>query len=392
MNRKDRITGQGAAIQNEPLRWGLRVALVLALGGMPGCRREAEPGGRAPGPGPGPAKPEDAHATVAVCQGILNAYYRHNPAEEVPVQINEATRAYNDAITLHDAEIKKAKEKLDEQVDSMKDVKERRDQLVDMIDRLKKSSLSPDGVELHNRLVGEANDLAKEHDQRYAAYERGLDGLTQAVARIERDMEAARRQIEDMKAAGRKQVADYVEWHNSDKGLGLFMKVNELYARLEQERTSGRPPAHADGDLEVLRGIRRELGDHTRRRQEKHENGLIIVPATLCGREESWFVVDTGASIVTIPSELLSVLGLSGQTGAVMTVALAGGIRIQGPEVIIPSITVFGKTAEQVKAIVIPPSVPGVDGLLGHSFLNRFDYRVDRTRDPQLSLEPKSGP
>ena len=131
------------------------------------------------------------------------------------------------------------------------------------------------------------------------------------------------------------------------------------------------------GYINRTRSIRHELGKIAISNSHD-ENGMILVPVTLCRRETSVYIVDTGARAVTVPPALVEALGLTDQIGEAVDVSLAGGLRISGPELIIPQLSVDGMEAENVRAVVLKEPMVGVDGLLGLSFLNRFSYRIEK--------------
>jgi clan AA aspartic protease (TIGR02281 family) len=339
---------------------------------------------------PGQTPPLPPHETVAQCLAIMDAYYRRDPREELPAKINAAIDTFNESAKGRVSEFEAERHKLNEMVDSIKEMGERVGKLDDQLKKQKKTSMTNEEVPAYNQLVTQYNELGTKYVAKRAEYDKRNATLEEAVAEFRKISADSKRKIDEVKMTGEKRIAEYVDWHTTDKGLAFFEWVTTTYACLIQMKKTGNGPAQLDEDLATIRAMRRELGEHTRQRQERLENGLIVVPGNLCGREDSYFIVDTGASVVTLSPSMVESLGLSDQLGQVVTITLAAGIRIQGRELTIPQLTVYGKTAEQVKAVMVAPSVVGVDGLLGHSFLNQFDYRIDRTHDPKLTLEPKS--
>lgn len=99
------------------------------------------------------------------------------------------------------------------------------------------------------------------------------------------------------------------------------------------------------------------------------------------------FLVDTGASFCVISPELAGALSIEpGPRAESVTLQIVGG-RTTGPIVKIASVRVGDAEAEDVTAVIHPIS-PGIDGLLGNSFLARFTV----TLDPQqgtLHLRPR---
>jgi clan AA aspartic protease (TIGR02281 family) len=98
------------------------------------------------------------------------------------------------------------------------------------------------------------------------------------------------------------------------------------------------------------------------------------------------FIVDTGASMVTIPRATAQELGLA-IPNPKRKVFTAGGVQY-APEVNISSITIDGWEVKNVKALVLDiPNQPDW-GLLGLNYLQQF--RMDmNTEEGVLSLEPR---
>lgn len=114
----------------------------------------------------------------------------------------------------------------------------------------------------------------------------------------------------------------------------------------------------------------------------------IPLTATLNRGSYQKFIVDTGASMVTIPSSTAEELGLEIDTrNPVRKIITAGGVQY-APEVTLNSITVEGWEVNDIKALVLDiPNQPDW-GLLGLNFLQRF--RMDmNTEEGVLLLEPR---
>lgn len=93
------------------------------------------------------------------------------------------------------------------------------------------------------------------------------------------------------------------------------------------------------------------------------------------------FLVDTGASSCVISPQVANALGIElGPRAESVTMQVVGG-RTTGPIIKLASVRVGNAEAEDVIAVVHPIS-PGIDGLLGNSFLGRFTV----TLDPQQGI------
>ena len=100
------------------------------------------------------------------------------------------------------------------------------------------------------------------------------------------------------------------------------------------------------------------------------------------------FIVDTGASMVTIPFSTAADLGIIISVRNPRRKVFTAGGELYAPEVMLDSITLEGFTTYNVKALVMDiPNQSGL-GLLGINFLRRF--RMDlNTDDGMLVLAPK---
>ncbi|MBI5665901.1 MAG: aspartyl protease family protein [Nitrospirae bacterium] len=115
-------------------------------------------------------------------------------------------------------------------------------------------------------------------------------------------------------------------------------------------------------------------------------SGTIPVTAYVNGSVRQNFLVDTGASMVTIPSSTADSLGLEVVHGK-RIVSTAGGI-LKVREVMIHSIEIDGQVEYDVAAFVLDlPGRPGL-GLLGLNYLGRF--RMDlKPEEGTLMLAPR---
>jgi len=117
-------------------------------------------------------------------------------------------------------------------------------------------------------------------------------------------------------------------------------------------------------------------------------NRHIPVSAIVNRSADQNFIVDTGASMVTIPRSTADYLGLAvDERNPMRRVFTAGGVKY-APEVTLYSITIGGWEVNEVKALVIDiPNQPDL-GLLGLNYLQRF--RMDmNTEQGVLLLEPR---
>ena len=114
----------------------------------------------------------------------------------------------------------------------------------------------------------------------------------------------------------------------------------------------------------------------------------IEVTASLGPNVSQQFIVDTGASLVTIPQSTADLLELTiDERNPVRKVATAGGV-IDAPEVLLSSIVIEGWEVTDIRALVV--DLPGQEqvGLLGLNYLERFRMDLDNEKG-LLLLEPR---
>ena len=109
-----------------------------------------------------------------------------------------------------------------------------------------------------------------------------------------------------------------------------------------------------------------------------------MVHATVNGRTQGLFLVDTGASYCVIAPAFARELGVP-PTGSFATVQTANG-SVRAPVVRLRVLELAGTRAHDVQAIVHDAVGPSLDGVIGLNFLNRYRYSIDPERR-ELELE-----
>jgi clan AA aspartic protease (TIGR02281 family) len=112
-------------------------------------------------------------------------------------------------------------------------------------------------------------------------------------------------------------------------------------------------------------------------------DGRFTVPVTINNQLTLKFVLDSGASDVTIPADvMLTLLHIGTITDAdylgKQTYILADGSSVPSQQFVIPVLKVGDKVLEDVIAHIVPVGGPS---LLGQSFLGRFkSWTIDNRR------------
>jgi len=103
-----------------------------------------------------------------------------------------------------------------------------------------------------------------------------------------------------------------------------------------------------------------------------------MVHATINGRAQGLFLVDTGASYCVIAPGLARELAVS-PTGSFATVQTANG-AVRAPVVRLRVVELGETRARDVQAIVHDAVGPQLDGIIGLNLLNRYRYAIDPQR------------
>ena len=110
---------------------------------------------------------------------------------------------------------------------------------------------------------------------------------------------------------------------------------------------------------------------------EKH-GGALTVTATFNGRFTGRFLLDTGATYCVVSKDVGRKAKIKGRVGGetVRLITANGVIEASLGEA--RRIEIGRESARDVKvAVVSDDPVPGLDGILGLSFLGQFSYSVD---------------
>ena len=109
-------------------------------------------------------------------------------------------------------------------------------------------------------------------------------------------------------------------------------------------------------------------------RLASHANGHYFGNAIINGKNVQ-FVIDTGATAVTMNSTLAKIIGIDLARAQTTRVATAQGVTV-GHTVMLSKVTVGSITVDNVSAIVIDGEYP-VDMLLGNTFLSKVEMKVE---------------
>ena len=122
----------------------------------------------------------------------------------------------------------------------------------------------------------------------------------------------------------------------------------------------------------------------------KRYGGSLIVPVKLNNQKSVHLILDTGATMTVLSNDVAIELGLTSDSQSqVATVNTAGG-PVQVNITRVESMGINSAKAQNVVVAIhdLPDVKPGIDGLLGMSFLNNFLVTLDSDQG-QLQLKPR---
>lgn len=302
---------------------------------------------------------------LEAAEAVMTRFYRGDSVDQVRERMNAQVEAFNAQLKVRQVELDAAQEGAERD----RRIAQEKLTLLESADRKL-------GAAEFNRLAAEVNAASEKARKTIAAYNALLASSTAAS-------DAARSRLKAEQAGLRARLDAYEAFRERGEDVRFFLGLNRLLADLRREQRAGR---EALGPiLEKVRSLRRELAHWALERHGRQENGLVLAEA-LVEDEPCWFMVDTGAQLTCLSLELIEAAGLTGRLGEERTLTLAGGQRIRGRGLELPSLTVVGQREAKVAASAVPVSEVGIDGLLGQSFLKRFVYTIDEGRQPKLIL------
>jgi clan AA aspartic protease (TIGR02281 family) len=227
---------------------------------------------------------------------------------------------------------------------------------------------SSGNVAANNTLVGQLNAIKAKLDQIDDQLESSRNKLAESREAYIEHLLKARGIIKDVEkkyeeASADPQVKAALAKLSKDSGnevalapLGSFYRAEKDLAKLEEQILS---------DTIVARV----------------QSGNLLVSTMIDGEHPLEMMVDSGASVVTLPYAAAVAAGLKPKdTDPVAEFQIANGSIIKGQMITIPSLRVGKFTVENVEAAVLGPEAVNAMPLLGMSFLEKFEVKIDSER------------
>jgi aspartyl protease family protein len=166
----------------------------------------------------------------------------------------------------------------------------------------------------------------------------------------------------------------------------LGLKLSALDA-FQMALLLGAPPALARQTQQEIARLSQDGGTALARETTvplEHGLGVWIASVVVNDARTARFLVDTGSSVTVVSPALAADLGITARTGGLPVELHTLGGRTSGQAAVAASLRV-GDVEVRDAPIVLHDPGPGVDGILGNTFLGRYRVTVDADRR-QLQL------
>lgn len=330
----------------------------------------------------------DIESRLNTFEKIMNAFFRGKPREKGAIAINRLIDQYNVWIKTQDSQMGARQEKLSKEFKALEVLKK---QIETLDQELKTMPDSTDekALQEYNARVKERNALVEKYNKEGDIYMTHESAYNTANKKLQKEISVHEKNLEAQKKEYKIFIETYNQWIKEKRDEAFFKELNRFYAELIEQERRKESKLRLDKYIDRLRAIRHELGQLAVDDENSRENGVLIVKAIFPGKETCFLILDTGASRVSLSPEMADVLGLSEILGDEIETLVAGGMTVKGRSVDIPWITVVGKTAQNIQGIILSSSKPGIDGLLGRSFLKRFILDIDDEREQKVILRAR---
>lgn len=317
-------------------------------------------------------------------ENFIKEFYRGKSLREELDELNDAVDAHNVMIEEVNLSGARSADAIDKARKPLDIYKERIEQLDEKLKKYKNSNTAS-GRQAYNTLVTRRNDYVR-------LFNEGNDNLKPMIKEHNKLLAKNRERVSRSSDAldlrrNRYDARAEREKAKGDSEAMMYAELNNIYGELTELslKKSNRELLNL---LKKAYNLRLELGLYSINYHRNNKHGLVIVEAEIAGIT-CFFIVDTGAMRTTIAPGLIKAMGLSDKLGEEIELSVAGGGKTKGRRVVLPNIKIAGVNERDIAAAMVNESEIGIDGLLGQSFLKRFVYTIDETKQPKLILRKK---
>ena len=310
-------------------------------------------------------------------------YFRSLLIEEDYKKLEEEIKSFNQWGKEAEVDLETVQKKFQKEYEELKEEEKNLKVLSDELNRSAPNLKSRYEVERYNKKVETFNKRKERFNGKVEEFKEKEKALNDNIEAYEKESLDKQKAL-TLKQNQLNQERDrYQNWIKSGEAVDLYRKLNRVFAKAFKSRYEN--PIFYDR----LKRLREKVFQTSRTLQKRSPNGLILVEVWLNDKVSSYLIFDTGASMVTLPRSLVEAAGINIPEKEPIEMTLTGGIRVQGPEIIVPKIRLGNQEKEQVPAIVLDETASGIDGLLGHSFFGDLKFVIDKSNDNPVYFLPR---
>ena len=321
-------------------------------------------------------------------------YCHRQPITESNALISKNVDEFNRWLQAAAQPIDNEKNQIDQQLGTIRKLETEINELNHKFEESSLARRDAEQVKARNRIVEQINQKVEAHRTLAGNFKLKQDAYNKQISHFNDEAKRRRENLEETQKQSRSNAESHLSWLRGRGPELLSKKLTALLSTLQSEKRQNISEAETyDSMIAQLRTLRFSLAQRALHEQEQSEHGLLLTKATLSGSgdertEQCLLFADNAASFSSITPEMADTLGLDGYHADEVELCLPNGIRIKAPQLVIPSISIDGHSAEFVKAVILNESSPGVDGTIGLSFLSRFDFSIHKGKPQRLILRP----
>jgi len=171
-------------------------------------------------------------------------------------------------------------------------------------------------------------------------------------------------------------------WQKKERRTENIRKVQEIEKEKERQ--------------DELEKIKFEQERKPKEVELEQNQGQIVVDVLINNKVRAQLLLDTGASFVVITEDIAKKLGIDiTKENKLAKLQVADGRQVDAKYIVLKSVSIEGVQAQDVEATIMPKesAKPNIkDGLLGMSFLKKFNFKVDQGKKKIILEKYKSKP
>jgi aspartyl protease family protein len=236
-----------------------------------------------------------------------------------------------------------------------------------------------------NRIIGALNATKGQIEQIARQGSESNDRLKEARKKASEIREAYVEEVLPMRAK-----ADEItrKWSSLAADTAVQAAVDAMNKALNT-KFALKPSSTFAANLKQLKTMEEAINSEAIRLE--NEGSSLWVSVTINGKHKQRMVVDSGASIISLPDKMARDMGLDQKDGEPMVVGLADGSEVRATRIKLDSVKVGQFTVEDVECCVLGPEARDAPPLLGMSFLGQFKFEVDAQQAELKLLKVDSG-